>query len=273
MPSSISVFKQMFLQKRHYINLVLLIQLFAIVFLTIFLIIQNPHGVDPSSATSVSIFFDGKNIWSVPFAVGIITTVIADIAFCGLLCWQNQKINMEQTWNLVPMVKNKLYSVNLLSSIFSCVYIFVIQIVFNAILGVVFELSRNANMVKDIQSNFLSSDAINEYVQLIIFLFLLVSTIFTYVDFTNFSSHAISEWLPVKSTKWVRMLIIAILIIVASFTYLEVDDQLQKFTSKSVYLSTNPLWIVNVELLLITVIFLVLNIWLNNKYVETKRDN
>lgn len=77
MTSNKALFKQMFLQKRRYANLVLLVQVFAVAFMFL-----------------MGIIFKGNSNPVNNIAIGTITTLLADATFLGLMCWQNEKINL-----------------------------------------------------------------------------------------------------------------------------------------------------------------------------------
>ena len=62
-------------------------------------------------------------------SAGMLKTPIADVIFVGLLCWQNEKINLSQTWQLAPASSVKIWLINMLSSLVECIYIFVIQVI------------------------------------------------------------------------------------------------------------------------------------------------
>lgn len=79
------------------------------------------------------------------------TTIFADIIFTGLLCWQNEKINLSQTWHLVPISDVKLWLINIFSSIAECAYIFIIQVLVGAI---VFMLDLGGSLFKEITKIF-----------------------------------------------------------------------------------------------------------------------
>lgn len=256
------IFNQMFLRKSHFVHLILLIQLFSIIFLSLLILIQNPHGA-PDILLSM---FPGNRFWTIPFSISVITTVFADLTLCGLMCWQNQKINISTTWHLAPISENKVYLSNILSSLAECVYIFIIQFIWDLIIGFIFESTSGRNMIDDLAPTF--SDASDD-LELIIFLIALVLIIFTFVDFVNFSSHAISDFLPVKNAKWVRILIVAILIIIAAYLFLNINSYIQDRVNQT-FNSYVELWTLNVEYLCGAIIFGILNLWLKNKYVETK---
>ena len=135
MTSNKALFKQMFLQKRHYADLVLLIQTFAVAFMFLMGIIFKGNSNPVNNIASG--FVGNDNIWDLILGLGTITTFLADATFLGLMCWQNEKINLSQTWQLIPASGSKIWIINIISSIAECAYIFVIQVVIGMIVLII----------------------------------------------------------------------------------------------------------------------------------------
>ncbi|MFR4790375.1 MAG: hypothetical protein ACLUAN_08625, partial [Lactobacillus acidophilus] len=79
-----TLFKQMWLQKRKYIYLVFLINIIVVAVLSILALFGEKYGV--------------RKYWQHNF---VSITIYVDLAFCSIMCWQNEKINMSQTWHLI----------------------------------------------------------------------------------------------------------------------------------------------------------------------------
>lgn len=109
-----TLFKQMFVQKRRYANLVLLLQVFAVLFLLVMALL------DKSNLAYLNISKD-SNWLDRLLSAGMLETPIADVIFVGLLCWQNEKINLSQTWQLAPASSVKIWLINMLSSLVECI--------------------------------------------------------------------------------------------------------------------------------------------------------
>lgn len=195
MKSFKAVFKQIFLQKVKYIHLVLLIQIITIILLALF---SNK----------------GREINTVLSEIGLTSTVIADLVITIILCWQNERINSSQTWQLIPLASSAKYIANVLSSVLGCIYIFIIQLLINFILLLPY---LSASPVP-ININNLEYGVVHDYFQLCVSLFLLVLVIFTFVSFVNFLSYLIINILP-TNTKWVRLLVIVVLTVVATYIF------------------------------------------------------
>lgn len=228
MTSAKALFKQMFLQKRRYAYLVLLVQIFAVIFMFFMdLILNHQNSITEFSNT----FFRGKsdNPLEIILGLGIMTTIFADIIFTGLLCWQNEKINLSQTWHLVPISDVKLWLINIFSSIAECAYIFIIQVLVGAI---VFMLDLGGSLFKEITKIFFKASfwvTVEQFGEQILYLVGLVLVIFTFVSFANLLTRTIIDQLPIKNTTTIKLSIMAILVIIAVTIALKLNDQLTMF--------------------------------------------
>ncbi|MGQ5709564.1 hypothetical protein [Lactobacillus sp. PSON] len=268
-----SVFKQIFNQKKKYIYLVLLVQLFAVVFMTVSTLIQV-HGHLVTDNWVVSFWGPSSTLWTIPSTWGFITTGVADLTLVGLLAFDSQKINMSQTWHLMPSSNVKLYLSNLFTNLLSCLYLFVIQIVVLSILALCIGISVHEDFaydIKAISSNLATNPDIQGFLDfgcLILLIAILAYTTFTFIDLINLASYGIINNLPVKSTKYVRWLVIAILVIFATYIYILCDGQIRNVLSFNSV--SEPLWITDLEVFVCGLICMIFNIILINKYVEPK---
>lgn len=228
MTSAKALFKQMFLQNRRYAHLVLLVQTFAVIFMFFMdLILNHQNSITEFSNT----FFRGKsdNPLEIILGLGIITTIFADIIFTGLLCWQNEKINLSQTWHIVPISDVKLWLINIFSSIAECAYIFIIQVLVGAI---VFMLDLGGSLFKEITKIFFKASfwvTVEQFGEQILYLVGLVLVIFTFVSFANLLTRTITDQLPIKNTTTIKLSVMAILVIIAVTIALKLNDQLTMF--------------------------------------------
>lgn len=221
------LFKQMFLQKVRYVHLVLLVQTFAVLFMTIISWLTNDEG-------NIFIFFYNPrdyNIWDLILGLGWVTTIFADIIFVALLCWQNEKINLSQTWQLVPVSSIKMWLVNIFSSLIQCVYIFVIQLGIGFVVLLLDFLSLHENLAPEIKSFFGLSGGYSwsDFWPFLEFLLNLVGIcliIFTFVSFADLLTRTITDQLPGKNTTGIKILVMAILVIVAVIIAFRFNDQM-----------------------------------------------
>ncbi len=188
---------------------------------------------------------------------------------------------MSQTWREASISDTKFYFANVFSSIVGCIYIFLIQIIFAFLI-----LFPSMNLMSAAINNLLgvtqySPPFIDRLLTMVLFLFLIATTIFVFVSFTNFLARTIVDFLPVKNTFWVRLLTMAILVIIASYIFIQISTRFQNyvdnhFAAKSVAMIalTNDMSL-NTTMLEFILIILVLggiNLVLFNKFIEAKID-
>lgn len=90
-----NLFKQMWSQKQRYIYLLFVINIFTVVFMTFFKIIMPD---DYYAQAGLAKYWQNSYMW---------LTIYIDVAFCAVTCWQNEKVNMSQTWHLVAADERK----------------------------------------------------------------------------------------------------------------------------------------------------------------------
>ena len=121
-----TLFRQMWTQKRKFIYLVFLINIFAVVFLSgYFLLFKNWNGLANLPSKNLGQFWRNNFVY---------VTLYIDFAFCAITCWQNEKINLSQTWHLAASDERKTYLANIFSSLLACGYFFLLQEIVNSLL-------------------------------------------------------------------------------------------------------------------------------------------
>lgn len=237
----------MFVQKRRYANLVLLLQVFAVLFLLVMALL------DKSNLAYLNISKD-SNWLDRLLSAGMLETPIADVIFVGLLCWQNEKINLSQTWQLAPASSVKIWLINMLSSLVECIYIFVIQV----ILGFV------AAKVTWADASLL--------IEFLLFLTGTVLVIMTFVSFANFLTKVIVDQLPVNNNIVIKLFVMAVIVIIAILIAEQLNEQitamyLHRFAKEAAY---DPLGISVVEYFAGAIVLGAIDSYLMSKFVEPK---
>lgn len=206
------VFLELFDQRNRYIKWFLLAQAFVVVFFSLFVIVfhcgQSLLNIDEAKG------------WTIPYELTINTTTLFDIVFLGLTIFRNEKLQVSQTWRLIPLSDTKLFLTNIISTISNCIVIFIPQILVITFLNGMTSLDRENNFWKG-ASFFWSSNGNIEGLKICFYLLAIVLLIVTFISFTNFSSELISTFLPMKSKKVGRWILMAIIIIVG--TYLAIN--------------------------------------------------
>lgn len=278
-----SLNRQLFIQKRRYAHLILLVQLFAIVFLTILFSINAKSDESMGMVLKISFSSTKNNFFAIPFGIALLSSILGDLIFTGLLCWQNEKVNNSQTFQLIPFSTNQIWLTNLFSSLLACAYIFVIQVVTCWLLAIPVEIKDKNNIFVDTGRILqIGTKGFWDNFTALEFVIVLVLLIFASVTFVNYASKIISEVLPVNNNNWLRFIIIAVIVVIGFYFASQINDTLNNYyivNTKVVrenggeFIYENPMWLENIEEIVALVIIGALDLWLGKKYWEPRRDH
>ena len=275
MTSNKALFKQMFLQKRRYADLVLLVQVFAVAFMFLMGIIFRGNSNPINNISSV--FAGNDNIWDLILGLGVLTTFFADITFLGLMCWQNEKINLSQTWQLIPASSSKIWIFNIISSIVECAYIFVIQVVIGLIVLIIDSYSRHINPFSGTSfgANISFVESAWALIEELLALVGLCLIIFVFVSLINFLTRTITDQLPVKNTTGIRLVVMAILVIVGVIIAMQINDQMMiiyynHLAAHSETIDMDNIGLAALEYWIGSILLGIINCLLIQKFVEPK---
>lgn len=275
MTSNKALFKQMFLQKRRYADLVLLVQVFAVAFMFLMGIIFRGNSNPINNISSV--FAGNDNIWDLILGLGVLTTFFADITFLGLMCWQNEKINLSQTWQLIPASSSKIWIFNIISSIVECAYIFVIQVVIGLIVLIIDSYSHHINPFSGTSfgANISFVESAWALIEELLALVGLCLIIFAFVSLINFLTRTITDQLPVKNTTGIRLVVMAILVIVGVIIAMQINDQMMTIyynhlAAHSETIDMDNIGLAALEYWIGSILLGIINCLLIQKFVEPK---
>lgn len=275
MTSNKALFKQMFLQKRRYADLVLLVQVFAVAFMFLMGIIFRGNSNPINNISSV--FAGNDNIWDLILGLGVLTTFFADITFLGLMCWQNEKINLSQTWQLIPASSSKIWVFNIISSIVECAYIFVIQVVIGLIVLIIDSYSHHINPFSGTSfgANISFVESAWALIEELLALVGLCLIIFAFVSLINFLTRTITDQLPVKNTTGIRLVVMAILVIVGVIIAMQINDQMMTIyynhlAAHSETIDMDNIGLAALEYWIGSILLGIINCLLIQKFVEPK---
>lgn len=275
MTSNKALFKQIFLQKRRYADLVLLVQVFAVAFMFLMGIIFRGNGNPINNISSV--FAGNDNIWDLILGLGVLTTFFADITFLGLMCWQNEKINLSQTWQLIPASSSKIWIFNIISSIVECAYIFVIQVVIGLIVLIIDSYSHHINPFSGTSfgANISFVESAWALIEELLALVGLCLIIFAFVSLINFLTRTITDQLPVKNTTGIRLVVMAILVIVGVIIAMQINDQMMTIyynhlAAHSETIDMDNIGLAALEYWIGSILLGIINCLLIQKFVEPK---
>lgn len=275
MTSNKALFKQMFLQKRRYADLVLLVQVFAVAFMFLMGIIFRGNSNPINNISSV--FAGNDNIWDLILGLGVLTTFFADITFLGLMCWQNEKINLSQTWQLIPASSGKIWIFNIISSIVECAYIFVIQVVIGLVVLIIDSYSHHINPFSGTSfgANISFVESAWALIEELLALVGLCLIIFAFVSLINFLTRTITDQLPVKNTTGIRLVVMAILVIVGVIIAMQINDQMMTIyynhlAAHSETIDMDNIGLAALEYWIGSILLGIINCLLIQKFVEPK---
>ncbi|MDN5956270.1 MAG: ABC transporter permease [Lactobacillus sp.] len=274
MTSFSALFKQMFVQKRRYAHLVLLVQTFAVIFMFLMDLITSNNF-----AKGFLVFAQNSHpkFCDIIFALGIITTAIGDLVFLGLLCWQNEKINLSQTWHLIPVSDIKLWWINILTSVVQCAYIFVIQVVLGIIVLIFDCMSYGpsfSTMNKKVGFSWSWPDVMG-VIEMPLSLIGLVLIIFCFVSFVDLLTRTITDQLPGKNSTVIKIFVMAILVIIGVTIAFKINDQLTAAYMRHLMKNSNGYSVDTLPMAIIeffagSIILGAINSFLIEKFVEPK---
>lgn len=275
MTSNKALFKQMFLQKRRYADLVLLVQVFAVAFMFLMGIIFRGNSNPINNISSV--FAGNDNIWDLILGLGVLTTFFVDITFLGLMCWQNEKINLSQTWQLIPASSGKIWIFNIISSIVECAYIFVIQVVIGLVVLIIDSYSHHINPFSGTSfgANISFVESAWALIEELLALVGLCLIIFAFVSLINFLTRTITDQLPVKNTTGIRLVVMAILVIVGVIIAMQINDQMMTIyynhlAAHSETIDMDNIGLAALEYWIGSILLGIINCLLIQKFVEPK---
>ena len=275
MTSNKALFKQMFLQKRRYADLVLLVQVFAVAFMFLMGIIFRGNSNPINNISSV--FAGNDNIWDLILGLGVLTTFFVDITFLGLMCWKKKKINLSQTWQLIPASSSKIWIFNIISSIVECAYIFVIQVVIGLIVLIIDSYSHHINPFSGTSfgANISFVESAWALIEELLALVGLCLIIFAFVSLINFLTRTITDQLPVKNTTGIRLVVMAILVIVGVIIAMQINDQMMTIyynhlAAHSETIDMDNIGLAALEYWIGSILLGIINCLLIQKFVEPK---
>lgn len=225
--------------------------------------------------------------WGMGVAVAAGITPFVDIAFVFISSQQNEKYFSSQSWRLVPISSSKFYLANLTSSIVNGLYLVLAQLVMIVVTVIpvtffkefrtgVWELSRiigynwnHGTLWKKLFEVF----PIGEILSLICGFFFFAILVYSFVATIDLSSKTLTDFVTDRYSKFVRFVIIIILVIVASMFAVRYFDMASVINDNLLSHNTSnvaSVWSMNISLIVLDAIFSIINIWILDKYHEGK---
>lgn len=101
-----------------------------------------------------------------------------------------------------------------------------------------------------------------------LFIILIIVFLYLFVSFTNFSSRIISETLPVKSTLWIRLFLIALLVIIAVYSGSIILSHVDGIINRvNILRNYDPIWLDDLLIFIVSFILGIFDLWFIDKYI------
>lgn len=263
-------FTELFKLKIKNTHLWFICQLVGSFALTFFMYIHDSNGQNNSFISN----------WLTNFLY--LTFLFIGIYYC-ITCITHEKVNRNQTWRLIPMSSSGLYADNMLSSFVSVAFFCILEIISNVIFLLVtmlvdHEFAKaviksfqyvNANISKidfQITSNLLS----------LTFVLILLGFLFYFiVDFLNFCSRSIADFIPGSNGRTYIRVIIILLIILIAWTIINTNSFIASivlyplsFLSGDLFSDNHTLSNIIIILLTFNVLLAIINLFSYTKFFE-----
>lgn len=283
MTSFWTLFKGFFREKSKSAYWLLLINVIAALATTVIMFISIRNDGQPT------VNFGDYTAESSVITVGSMTFAGMMAAFAGFIDFaylimttvKNEKINRSQTWQLIPISNGKMYVSNTLSSLASLVYLGIMQLVIELILGLLTYFS-NSLLRKEIStalthSKFNFSDIV--FPILITITITILVSLFWYeiVSFLHFITRTVIDFLP-SANKFVllmiRLVVLVGVVYFLAFLVQMLGDVYNNFSYFATDNGTGSMYSDFLEpttfLLILDLIIGSLNCVMINKFVEAK---
>lgn len=198
------LFKELLKRKIQRVNVIVTIQFVSAIALAFFTNFSINSGMVHTRLTNPADF-----LTEILACFGSLFFVFGLILFL-LTISQNERLNRDQTWRLIPITDGKFYIENIFSSFISLIYFVLVNVIIAIILLLICVLF-NSKFRQDLGINIHPS---LEFFYVIIVAILSCFFMFLIASFLNFSSIAISDFLPQGSNRTILFLVRVLIIIV-----------------------------------------------------------
>ncbi|WP_155833151.1 hypothetical protein [Lactobacillus hamsteri] len=220
--------------------------------------------------------------------VAVYSTVFLDIVFMILACYKNEKINFSQTWRLIPISNKKFFLANLLSTFYNCILIFIPQVI---VVSIFWSLSSPNNFTELFGEVLITPLYDNKIFFILVTLIAIVLVIQTFISLVNFMSNIIAEFVSIKNSRVIRWFLMVTFVIVGAYLAIKITDSMALYLDKVInnsvasnlvgkknYLEDYTIsmlstYLLPLEMLIGSIIFGGMDLWLIDKFVEAKQNN
>ncbi|MDF7671880.1 hypothetical protein PT281_01080 [Lactobacillus sp. ESL0701] len=153
--------------------------------------------------------------------VFILFSLLANLIYLGITCWQNEKFNHEQTWRLIPLHDSKLYLTNTISSGIAFIYLDLLLGIELVLISMVLypfdEYTRQQIAAFGYWVTHLTFLKCGRLFLALLLLLLVGLAVYLTVSFLNFSSHAVVDFWSGKSHRIITWLVRLVMIVIVSW--------------------------------------------------------
>lgn len=272
-------FTELFKLKVKNINLLLLCQLIGSFALTFFSYFHFANGIFATNpANNLSFIVTWLNNF---FYLSFFFIVI----YYLLTCISHEHVNQNQTWRLIPISSIGLYADNMLSSFIAVAFFCIIEAISNLIFlgaSMLFDQSFAHSITQSFTAIFNSLGKINSEVITNLFSIILILILFGFlfyfiVDFLNFISRSIADFIPGSNGRNYIRAIIIFLIILITWTIINTNSLIESIVLYPISFLRGDLALADYNLpnvifilLAFDVILASVNLLLYNKFFEAK---
>lgn len=213
--------------------------------------------------------------WLIIFAV---LSAFAEPLCLLITSWQNEKVNRAQSWRLIPIGDSGFYLANILSSLLTFIYLGLLQLLvgllgssllylfdghFRAAVSEGWAAGRAMNLPHNWWLQVLSLTA------LILFAILLW---YVMLSFYHFAYNALTDFLPWTNKIWVFLVRLLTLVLVIFLFYRVIVTTAPFFWGFGSDSTLSDLGSALLEILVLSILFGGLNLWLLHDFVEAKQN-
>lgn len=272
------VFKELFHVKNRVVHMIVLLNAVASIILTLIMLTSSNGGKGQISTGSRA--YEIGNFGGFILVLAGVMAMMIFFTSAFYFIWSsvaNEKIGRQQTWQLLPISSSKFYLANILSSLVSYIYMGLLQVAIIA-LDLLFGIMVSDGIRKWVNYIFsgteLSNVDVAEIAQGLILgaLIVLLSTILWYllIGIYHYLTRAAIEFMPFAGNKFITFLIRVVLLVAFIYALSMISDASRIIFDPSRAQAFDTMYLANLQLLILDIVFGSLNIFLYSRFVEAK---
>lgn len=189
------------------------------------------------------------------------------------LARQNEQVNIEVTYRLIPVPEYKLYLMNLATSLVAWLYQLVVEFVVLVMLTAVVLRTLNWRQIFDVQDLQFSASGFSSLNAILGFCLVLLGTLlwtWTAISLVHLLTEWIADYLPATKQKQVKGVVYIVVIWAGIKLLATVSSQFGHFTNFAFNQSVSPFYLSAGYLFGLAIVTTIINIYLLKRWVEAK---